>query len=136
MDLSKVTQVCSTRLHELFSPNYDNELRGSYVTCIFTMYYYMALCNMPFLFLLSNRCTDLLQILFKSGVLPLFFMELWIILCNFWPILIKPLTRNNSYLEWRVPRGVVSCLFKFGRCDLYLRFWFTIFVRHIFDFFS
>ena len=37
-------------------------------------------------------------------------MELWVILCNFWPILkksssIKPLTRNHSYLVWRVPRG-------------------------------
>ena len=34
----------------------------------------------------------------KIWVLPLFFMELWVILCNFWPILkkysIKPLTRN------------------------------------------
>ena len=45
----------------------------------------------------------------KIGVLSLFFMELWVILCNFWPILkkssIKPLTRNHSYLVWRVPRG-------------------------------
>ena len=45
----------------------------------------------------------------KIKVLPLFFMELWVILCNFWPILkkssIKPLTRNHSYLVWRVPRG-------------------------------
>ena len=45
----------------------------------------------------------------KIGVLPLFFMDLWVILCNFWPILkkssIKPLTRNHSYLVWRVPRG-------------------------------
>ena len=46
----------------------------------------------------------------KIGVLPLFFMELWVILCNFWPILkksssIKPLTRNHSYLVLRVPRG-------------------------------
>ena len=44
----------------------------------------------------------------KIRVLPLFFMELWVILCNFWPILkkssIKPLTRNLSYLFWRVPR--------------------------------
>ena len=30
----------------------------------------------------------------KIGVLPLFFMEFWVILCNFWP-----------YLVWRVPRG-------------------------------
>ena len=25
----------------------------------------------------------------KIGVLPLFFMKLWVILCNFWPILKK-----------------------------------------------
>ena len=42
----------------------------------------------------------------KIGVLPLFFMDLWVILCNFWPILkkssIKPLTRNHSYLVWSI----------------------------------
>ena len=70
-----------------------------------------------FRLLLSNRCTDSLQILcgwtptkfVKIGVLPLFLMELWVILCNFLPILkkssIKPLTRNHSYLVWIVPRG-------------------------------
>ena len=45
----------------------------------------------------------------KIRVLPLFFMELWVILCNYWPILkkssIKLLTRNDSYSFWRVPRG-------------------------------
>ena len=43
----------------------------------------------------------------KIRMLPLFVMELWVILCNFWPILkksIKLLTRNHSYLIWRVPR--------------------------------
>ena len=39
----------------------------------------------------------------------LLFSHTGIILCNFWPILekssIKPLTRNHSYLVWRVPRG-------------------------------
>ena len=30
--------------------------------------------------------------------------------------------------------GLVSSLFKFGRCDLYLRFSLTFFVKHIFDF--
>ena len=43
----------------------------------------------------------------KIEVLPLFFVELWVILCNFWPILkksIKSLTRNHSYLIWKVPR--------------------------------
>ena len=62
----------------------------------------------------------------KIGVLPLFLMELWVILCNFWPIIkklsIKALTRNHSYLIWRVPRGPNDSLFKLGRCDLYLRF--------------
>ena len=105
-----------------------------------------------FRLLLSNRCTDLLQILcgcslggpllslLKSGCYTYFFMELWVILCNFWPILqkssIKPLTRNHSYLVWRVPRGLVSSLFKLGHCDLHLRFLLTIFVKHIFDFSS
>ena len=61
-------------------------------------------------------------------------MELWVILCNFWPILqksssIKPLTRNHSYLVWRVPRGLVSSLYKLGHCDLHLRFLLTIFVN-------
>ena len=54
-----------------------------------------------FQLLLSNRCTDLLQIFqwmflgwtptkfVKIVVLPLFFMELWVILCKFWPILKK-----------------------------------------------
>ena len=45
----------------------------------------------------------------KIRVLPLLFMELWVILCNFWQILqkssIKQLSRNHSYLVWRVPRG-------------------------------
>ena len=39
----------------------------------------------------------------KIGVLPLFFIELWVIVCNFWPILkksssIKPITKNHLYL--------------------------------------
>ena len=72
-------------------------------------------------FYLATPLTDLLQILcgcslggpllslLKSGCYP-FSMELWVILCNFWPILkksssIKPLTRNHSYLVWRVSRG-------------------------------
>ena len=45
----------------------------------------------------------------KIGALPLFLKELWVILCNFWPILKKssshkPLVRNLSNLVWRVPR--------------------------------
>ena len=31
--------------YDLFSSNYANELLGSYITCILTMYYYMSLCN-------------------------------------------------------------------------------------------
>ena len=62
--------------------------------------------------LFSNCYTDFapnFQWMFvKIGVQPLFFMELWVILCNFWPILkkstIKPLTRNHSYLVQRVQR--------------------------------
>ena len=43
----------------------------------------------------------------KIRVLPLFFLELWVTLCKFLPILkkssIKALTRNHSYLVGRVP---------------------------------
>ena len=45
MHLRKVNQVCSNQ----GCMNYANELLGSYVTCILTMYYYMSLCNIPFL---------------------------------------------------------------------------------------
>ena len=73
----------------------------------------------------------------KIRVLPLFSMELRIILYNLWQILkkssIKPLTRNHSYLVWSAPEGLVSSLFKLGRCDLYLRFYLTVFVKHIFN---
>ena len=62
-----------------------------------------------FKFCVDVPCVDVPIKFVKIGVLPLFFMELWVILCNFWPILrkssIKPLTRNHSYLVWRVPRG-------------------------------
>ena len=69
----------------------------------------------------------------KIGVLPLFFMELWVILCNFWPILkksssIKPLTRNHSYLVWRGPRGFIFTPWV-NKLPL-----FTIFVTYIYDF--
>ena len=37
------------RLYDLFSSNYANEFLGSYIICIFTMYFYMSLCNIPFL---------------------------------------------------------------------------------------
>ena len=73
---------------------------------------------------------------FKIGVLPLFFMELWVILCNFLPILkksIKPLTRNHIWFG-ESPGDLISSLFKLGCCDLYLRFLLTLFVKHIFDF--
>ena len=108
-------------MYDLFSSNYSNELLGSYVTWIFTIYYYMSLCNILFLTssleplheFASNYVWMFLgwspTNIVKFGVLPQFFMELWVILCNFCPILkkssIKPLTRNHSYLVWRVLRG-------------------------------
>ena len=80
----------------------------------------MLQCNIQFLILL-NRCTDLLHMLCeffwwtttkfaKIGVLLLFSMEFWVLLCNFWTILQKssstrPLTRNHSYLLWKDTRG-------------------------------
>ena len=80
----------------------------------------MSLCNIPLLTSLEPRhrfASNLVWMFLgwtptkfvKIGVLPPFFMELWVILCNFWPILkkssIKPLTRNHSYLVWSIPRG-------------------------------
>ena len=62
------------------------------------MYYYMSLCTIPFLtsleplyefasnfvwMFLGWTPTKFVEI----GELPLFFMELWVILCNCWPIL-------------------------------------------------
>ena len=72
----------------------------------------------------------------KIRVLPLFFMELWVILCNFWPILKKSSINPEIVHIWfgESPGGLVSSLFKVGCCDLYLRFKLTIFVKHIFDF--
>ena len=47
--LKKVFQVCSNQGY-IFPLNYANGLLGSYVSCIlFTMYYYMSPCNIPFL---------------------------------------------------------------------------------------
>ena len=77
------------------------------------MYYYMSLSNIPFLTSLEplHGFASNFMLMFlgwthtkfvKIGVLPLFFMELRVILCNFWPINksspIQPLTRNHSYL--------------------------------------
>ena len=85
------------------------------------MYYYMSLRNIPFLTSsldpLHGFTSNFVWMFLgwtptqfvKIEVLPLFFMELWVILCNFWPILekssIKPLSRNQSHLVWRVPKG-------------------------------
>ena len=86
------------------------------------MYYCMSLCNIPCLTssleMLQGFASNFVWMFLgwtptkfvKIGGLHLFFMELWVILCNFWPILkksssIKPLTRNHSNLVWRVPRG-------------------------------
>ena len=94
--------------NDLFSSNYANELLGCSVTCIFTMQNYMSLCNIPLLTSLetlygfaSNFVLMFPTKFLKIGVLPLYFMELWVILYNFWPILkksssIKPLTRKHS----------------------------------------
>ena len=62
------------------------------------MYYYMSLFNIPLLtsFEPLHGFTSNVVWMFlgwtptkfgKIGVLPLFVMELWVILCTFWPIL-------------------------------------------------
>ena len=35
-------------MYDLFSSNYVDGLLGSYVTCIFTMTYYMSLCKITY----------------------------------------------------------------------------------------
>ena len=95
MHLSMVyTNLFKSTLYDLFSSNYATELLGSYVTCKFTMYYYMSQCNIPFLtssleplhgfpsnfVLMFLRWAPIKFI--KIRVLPLFVMELWVILCN------------------------------------------------------
>ena len=63
-------------------------------------------------------------------------MELWVILCNFWPILEKIFYKTTDQIEiihikfGKSTEGLVSS-FKLGHCDLYLRFKLTIFVEHI-----
>ena len=75
MHLSKVTQVCSkSRLYDLFSSNYANELLGICVTkYIYNVLLYVTMhTNIPFLTSL-NQSTDLLQIFcgcFLGGLLP------------------------------------------------------------------
>ena len=124
MHLSKVTQVCSnqgcmTYFHRIMLMSF---WVVSY-NIVFTMFYYMSLCNILFLtslkplplhgfasYSLSMFLRWAPSNIVKIRVLPLFFMELWVILCNFWPILkksssIKPRIRNHSYLICRVPRG-------------------------------
>ena len=132
-----LSSLFKSRLYDLFSSNHANELLGSYVTCIFTMYYYMLLCNIPFftssLETLHRFASNFVWMFLwwtptkfvKIGVLPLFFMELWVILCNFWPILkksssIRPLTRIIHIWCGESPGDLISSLFKLGRCDLYL----------------
>ena len=97
----------------------------------------MSLCNIPLLtssLELLHGFTSNFVCMFLGwtptkyvniGVLPLFFMEIWVILCKFWPILkksssIKPLTRNHSYLFGESPGDLISSFFKLGCCDLYL----------------
>ena len=77
------------------------------------MYCYMSLCNIALLTSslepLHGSASNFVWMFLgwtptkfvKIGVLPLFLMELWVILCNILPIFkksssIKPLTRNPS----------------------------------------
>ena len=63
------------------------------------MYFFLSLCNISSLELLYRFASNFVWMFLgwtptkfvKSGVLPLFFMELWVILCNFWLILKKNL---------------------------------------------
>ena len=89
---------------------------------IYNVKLYISLCNIPFLtsFLeplhvfASNFVWMLLVWIptkfVKIGVLPLFFMELWVILCNLWLILKKifyKITDQKSFIfGFESPQGV------------------------------
>ena len=106
MHLSKVTQVCSnqgcmTYFHRIMLMSF---WVVSY-NIVFIMFYYMSLRNILFLTSLkplhgfaSNFVLMFLRWapsnIVKIGVLSLFFMELLVILCNFWPILKKIFNKN------------------------------------------
>ena len=87
---------CSFKLslYDIFSSNYTyaNDLLGSYIACIFTIYYYMSLCNIAFLtssLKLIHRFAFVRVLhrtptkFVKIRMLAQFFLELWLILCNF-----------------------------------------------------
>ena len=42
------SSLFKSRLYDLFPSSYGNKLLNSYVTYIFTIYYYMSLCTIPF----------------------------------------------------------------------------------------
>ena len=68
-------------MYNLFFSNYANELLGSYVTCILTMYYYLLLCNIICLTCLKplHRFASILLIptkIVKIGVPPLFLVAI------------------------------------------------------------
>ena len=65
MHLSKVTQFFfKLRLYEIFPSNYANELLGSYITCIFTMYYWFGKSpdDLPSGHLTLEQCWNVLEI--------------------------------------------------------------------------
>ena len=131
MHLSKVTQVfsnkgCMTYFLQIMLISFWGV---TYVTCIFTVYYYMSLCNTPFLTSLKPK-HRLLQIfcgcfwdrpllsLFKSGCYPFFYGFLG----NFVQLLVnfknssslRPLTRNHPYIWFgKASEELISSLF----CD-------------------
>ena len=92
------------------------------------MYHNMSLCNIPILssFKPKHRFTSnfmwmypgrALTKIFKIGVLPLFSMELWVILCNFWSILKNSFFYETTdqksfiYLVWKSPDDLISRFF-------------------------
>ena len=97
MHLSKVAQVCSNQCCMMYFHRIMQMSFWIVTERIFTMYYYMSLCTFPFLTLqpLHGLASNLVWMFFgwtptrfvKIRVLPLFFIELWVILCNFGPIL-------------------------------------------------
>ena len=79
------SSLFKSRLYDLFSSNYANELLGSYVTCIFTMYFYMSLCNIPFLTSLKpNHRFASNFVWMLLGWTPTKFVKIWVLPLLLW----------------------------------------------------
>ena len=86
------------------------------MSLILTMYhhifdFFLTVAQIYFKFYVDVPSVDSYKVCNNRGAIPIFhYGKLWEILCNYRPVLtksssIKPLTKNHSYLVWRISRG-------------------------------